>query len=336
MIERNCDFRPAFRVENPGILSTIQDKGRFGKQMFGISPCGAMDRLALRVGNRLVGNPEYLPALELATPSPVLEVLAESQVAITGGELSPNLNGEPLPSWESHNVLPGQRISFGKRMRGSRAYLCVEGGVQGDLVLGSCSTDLRARIGGLGGRSLRFGDVLKRGPTSLELRKRGKCVASLEVLQEYREPFVLRVVEGPQVDHFQEAAIHQFYRSQFLVTSKSSRMGHCLDGPLITPSKCEIISDPVTTGGIQALPDGRLVLLMTDHPTVGGYPKIAAVISADLHKAAQLRSGHQVQFRKVNLETAHQLLKRLEQLIACSVTATHAVLEPVAARKGDL
>jgi antagonist of KipI len=326
----------AFRVIKPGLLTTVQDKGRFGQQQYGLSPCGAMDTLALRVGNRLVGNPEGLSALEFITPAPELEVLEECQIAIAGGEFSACLDGESLAAWENYLVQPGQRITFVKRLRGSRAYLCVEGGVQGDWVLGSYSTDLKAKLGGIAGRPLKAGDFLCRGSSCFQQRSNGKRFAAMDVLREYRNPFVLRVVAGPQADYFGEDELRCFYRSQFRLQPSSGRMGYRLIGTPIRPAKSEIISEPASCGGIQSLPDGKLILLMADHPTIGGYPKIAVVISADIHKAAQLWSGHLISFEEVKLDTAHQLLMEQERLLARSVIDFQAVTDSISAVKGEI
>jgi antagonist of KipI len=304
---------PVFRVLRSGLLTTLQDQGRIGYQHLGISPCGAMDSLALRLANRLVGNPENSTCVEITLPGLMLETLRDCRIAITGADLSPRLDGEPLALWRDYLLKGTQKLSFQKCLRGIRAYLAIEGAFQAQMILGSGSTDLRNSWGGFNGRSLHKGDLL------FHQHKPGGPANSIsraihpQVLWEYRNPFLLRVLPGPQADHFSDDGLEQFFSSEFQLHSSSSRMGYRLQGPSISALPAEIISDPVPLGAIQVLPNGELVLSMADHQTVGGYPKIAVLISADLPKAAQLSPRHRVRFKAVTLEEAHCAIQLLEQ-----------------------
>jgi KipI family sensor histidine kinase inhibitor len=310
---------PAFLVKKPGLLSTIQDAGRYYYQCQGVSPCGAMDPVALQIGNILVGNPEDAAGLEITVSGPELQVLQPCQIAITGADLSAQLDGRALNGWMNHLLKAGQILSFGQRSLGARAYLCVEGGFAAEFMLESRSTDLNARFGGFQGRQLKKGDILQAKTVQEAGQSLPRREVSAECLEEYNDPFCLRVIPGPQTDCFDPGEAGKLYSNEFRVNLKSNRMGYLLDGPGIVAKTPEIISDPVPLGALQVLPDGRLVLLMADHQTVGGYPKMAVVITADIPKAAQLNIGDHIRFKAVNLETAHALLRAQASRIRRSV-----------------
>lgn len=311
---------PVFRVVKPGLLSTLQDLGRAGYQRFGVSPCGAMDVFALRLANRLVGNPEGSVSLEMTLPGTELLAMRDCEVALTGADLNACLDSKPIESWENFSIKAGQRLSLSQRKRGARAYLSVAGGFAAEHVLGSGATDLRNGWGGLQGRCLQRDDVLyvldaTRSSSRFLLRVRP------EVLAEYRNPFLLRVLEGPQSDLFPDATRRQFLAAEFRVGAKSNRMGYRMEGPRLCGPGGDMISDATPQGAIQVVPSGEALLLMADRQTVGGYPKIAVLISADLPKAAQLCSGHRVRFHAVSLEQAHQALVRQNECLRMDLLA---------------
>lgn len=306
---------PVFEVLKPGLLTTIQDLGRPGYQCFGVSCAGAMDCYALRIANRLLGNPEGCAALEITLHGPRLRALTECAVAITGGELSPSVDGKPVESWECLHLDRGQFLSFGSRRRGARAYLAVAGGFSADCVLGSRSTDMKSKFGGLEGRSLRPGDILSAGGPLAPSKSVRKRPLPPDVLWEYQTPFTLRVTLGPQSGCLPKETLETFLSTEFKIMPDSNRMGYRLDGAPIQATPAEIISEPVALGALQVLPNGQLVLLMAERQTVGGYPKIAVVISADIPKAAQLGIGHRVRFGAVTLDEAYRLLHQQEAKI---------------------
>jgi antagonist of KipI len=313
----NSSLAPVLGVVRPGMLTTLQDLGRPGYQRFGVSPGGAMDPYAFRLANRLVGNPEQAAALEITMHGPVLQVLEDCWVAITGGNLSPSLESTPVPLWRGIRLIKGQSLPFGERILGARAYLSIDGGFSVPEVLGSRSTDLQSKFGGHTGRRLLKGDLLFRNGRKNPSMLAGQVLT--DTLDEYRDPFLLRVVQGPQTPLVLPGAMRKFLQSEYVVTPASNRIGYRLQGPPVELAAQEIISDPVPLGAVQVLPGGQPVLLMADHQTVGGYPKIATLISADVPKAAQLSIGDRVRFRRVSLEAAQQLLRRQERRIETAV-----------------
>jgi antagonist of KipI len=303
---------PVLRVHKPGILSTLQDLGRAGYQRLGISPGGAMDAFALRLANRLVGNPEGSVGLEITLAGVELEVLRDCEVAITGADLGAHLDSKPLECWANSFARAGQHLVLSKRRRGARAYLGVAGGFAADRVLGSGSTDLRNGWGGLQGRKLQRGDMLS-VQSAVETGRRTLRGAHPEVSIEYRSPFLLRVLEGPQAGMFSREDRRRFMAEEFRIGANSNRMGYRLEGPRLSVPAREMISDAIPMGAIQVLPNGEPLLLMADRQTVGGYPKIAVLISADLPKAAQLCPGQRVRFQEVSLDDAHQALVQQQE-----------------------
>lgn len=309
---------PILRVLRPGFLTTIQDLGRSGFQSLGVSPCGAMDTFALRLANRLVGNPAGFSCLEITLVGTELEMLADCEIAVTGGDLGARLDGEPLACWENCLAKAGQRLQFSERRRGARAYLGLRGGFLANEILGSGSTDLKNAWGGRDGQSLRKGDHLLPAANVLPLHWTRRALRP-GTLAEYQRPFLLRALPGPQVGCFSTDQRSQFFSSEFRVGANSNRMGYRLEGLRLNASPAEIISDAIPFGAVQVLPDGQAVLLMADRHTVGGYPKIAVVISADLPKAAQLCASHRIRFKEVALEEAHRELATQEERIALGV-----------------
>lgn len=305
---------PALRVRRPGLLTTVQDLGRPGLGRFGVSVSGAMDPLALVVANRLVGNPDNAAALECTAAGPELDVLADVRLALAGADLSPTLDGEPVEMWRTVVVSAGSVLAFGPRRRGARCYLAVAGGVAVPAVFGSAATDLGAAIGGIEGRALRAGDELSIGAT--RVGHEGHLHPAL--LAAWAEPFRLRFVpedEGPS----EPAA---FAGEAWRVSPRSDRTGYRFDGlALPVTAGAAMVSEGIAPGTIQLPPDGRPILLMADRQTVGGYPRLGAVIAADLPRAGQLWLGHEVRFVPVTSAAARAALAEQRALLAHGVTA---------------
>jgi antagonist of KipI len=292
------------KVHRAGMLTTVQDLGRSGHRAAGVPLAGAMDQFALRVANLLVGNPENAAALEFTLRGPELEFVAGTIVAVGGGDFG------AMPRWQPIAVPAGGRLIFGGARTGCRGYLAVAGGFDVAPVLGSRSTYLRAALGGHEGRALRDGDVL-RAP-GLARHVVGRWHIDERILPAYGASPVLRVVRGAQADEFGAA----IYGGVFSVSQKSDRMGVRLSGVVLERSSvAELVSSTVVPGTIQVPPDGQPIILMADAQTIGGYPQIAHVISADLPLVAQLRPADNVRFREVSLAEAHELaLVRERQL----------------------
>ncbi|HEY0981652.1 biotin-dependent carboxyltransferase family protein [Schlesneria sp.] len=312
------------RVIRPGLLTTVQDLGRFGHQQYGVSVGGAMDSISLRIANLLVGNASGSAALEITLAGPVLSFDHDALIAICGADLSPRVDGTPIASWRPVWVRQQSRLEFGPPVRGCRAYLAIAGGFDVPSVLNSQSTYLRANLGGFQGRALQAGDLLKTGPISdwgqamiAELsalagnqgRSEAKWFAGADLCELDLTPPV-RVLCGGQFDWFTRASQQAFFREVFTVTNQSDRMGYRLKGPpleLVHPR--ELISEGVTMGSIQVPAGGQSIVLMADRPTTGGYPKIAQVATVDLARLAQARPQDKIRFTPISVDEAQQALR---------------------------
>jgi len=295
----------AFEVLHPGIHTTIQDLGRPGFMKYGIPASGVADRFSAGVANLLVGNTPGAALLEITLFRLELLALKDLAIAVTGGNLSPMMNGNPLPLWQTVFVRQGDRISFRARKQGFRAYLAVQGGFLGQSFLSSRSVFVR----GLMGSTLKAGEIL-------EIESAGAKPASPKSLaKDMIPPFpsnhLLRVTLGPQEDRFTPNGIETFISSEYRVSPQSDRMGYRLQGPPVEHLKgADIISEPIPRGAIQVPGDGLPILLLWDAQVSGGYTKIANVISADLDRVAQIMPGESLRFQAVTLEEAHELLRK--------------------------
>ena len=302
-----------FEVIQPGAYTTIQDRGRFGYQQFGIPVCGVIDSFSYRVANTLVGNFQGQAVLEATILGPTLKVLNKGLIAVIGGNLSPFLNNSPLPMWESVPIHPDDILQFKGIKSGCRAYIAVSGGINVSVVMGSRSTYVAGKIGGINGRPLEAGDKLEKGEGT---GKAGLRVPS-DLIPIYSSDIELRVILGPQDDYFSEG-IEKFFGSIFKVSAKSDRMGYRLEGDPIMHKKGvekSIISEPCVPGGIQVPPDGQPIILLVEQ-TVGGYTKIATVISSDIGKVGQAKPGDRIHFRQVSIGEALRSLKEEKEKIA--------------------
>ena len=301
-----------FEVIQPGAYTTVQDRGRFGFQQFGVPICGVVDSFAYRVANALVGNFQDQAVLEATILGPTLKVSDQGLIAVTGGNLSPVLNNTPLPMWESVAIHPEDILQFKGIKSGCRAYIAVAGGIDVPIVMGSRSTYVAGKIGGTGGRPLAAGDRLNKGQGT---GKAGIQV-SPDLIPTYSDDIEIRVILGPQDDYFSDG-IEKFLSSTFKVSTKADRMGYRLEGDPITHRggvDKSIISEPSVPGGIQVPPDGQVIVLLVEQ-TVGGYTKIGTVISPDIGKVGQTKPGNRIHFRQVELEEAHRILKMEEEKI---------------------
>ena len=301
-------------VIEPGLLTTVQDTGRYGYQRYGVPVSGALDTLALRVANLLVDNSQEEACLEVTLIGPQLRFLRSITIALTGADLGPTLDATPVPMWQSVQVHEGSILTFQGARDGVRTYLAVSGGLDVPQVMGSRSTYLRAGIGGVEGRALRAGDIIGTPDTP------GSASTVRWRLPERYIPFYghhheLRVIMGPQDDAFTEEGIQTFLSSQYTVTPESDRMGYRLEGPKIQHrADADIISDGSPLGAVQVPADGMPIVLLADRGTTGGYTKIATVISADIYKLAQAAPGNTVRFTKVSLEEAYQAVREQEEM----------------------
>jgi len=305
------------RVVKPGLLTTIQDLGRPGFQRYGVPTSGAMDTFAFTAANLLVDNQPDAASLEITLLGPELEFLSKAQIAITGADLSPTINGEEASCWQTLQILKDDTLTFGHPRSGCRAYLAVRGGIDVPTVLGSRSTYLRGRFGGFQGRQLKAGDTVEAQKPTKPLEH--NLSIPHELIPRYNDELTVGVVLGPQSDHFTDEGIQVFLSNTYTVTIDSDRMGYRLAGQKVKQSvPTGMVSDAITPGSVQIPPSGQPIVMMRDAQTTGGYPKIAVVNTPDVSRLGQLRPNHRVRFLKTSISEARRSLieyhKRLSQL----------------------
>lgn len=282
-------------VGRAGMQTTVQDAGRHGWQHLGVPVSGPMDWWSFEAANRLVGNDPGAAALEVTLIGPELELGRDAIVSVVGAGFELTVPGRPVPVNQAFAVRAGERVSFGPRLAGARAYLAVDGGIAVPVVLGSRATHVTAGLGGHEGRALRRGDVVPLGRAAAALHGSEGAVADVSHLPEGGE-LVLRAIPGP------DAAPEGFWDATFTISSQSDRMGYRLDGTALAASGGHL-SSAVAMGTVQATPSGGCVLLMADRATSGGYARVATVITADLPRAGQAAPGDRVRFVSV---TSHE------------------------------
>ncbi len=304
-------------VLSPGLLTTVQDLGREGFGAIGVSASGAADALSLRIGNRLLGNPEGAAGLEMTLLGGSFQFSDEVWVVIAGSDFAATVDAESAVPYTVFRVRPGQTLKFGATKTGARAYLCVRGGIDIPPILGSRSTHLLSGLGGFEGRALRKGDVLPIGDDSKCGASRAGFVFSTNKPDGPGNPWRLRVTTGPQWRSFPQQSRIDFLEQTFVVTEEANRMGIRLKGlKQKLASANDMITEGVSLGAIQVTPSGQPIILFVEQQTTGGYPKIANVIAADLSKVGQLRPRDEFRFELVTMERATELFLEQERLIA--------------------
>ncbi len=301
-------------IQRPGILTTVQDLGRLGSRRFGINPGGVMDPAAARLINIVLGNIDSEAVLEIHFPAPQIIFEKEGVAAIGGADFLPHLDGEPLQTWQVFRANPGAILTFAGKGSGNRAYLAVKGGVEIERWLGSSSTNLIAGRGGFSGRRLEANDRIDFISFALDNLDSTATRISPWIIPPYNSSPTVRVIPGAEFQNLSDQSREIFLNRQFEVSSKSDRMGFRLIGQAVELSdRSEMISSAVSFGTIQALPDNQLIILMADHQTTGGYPRLAHVISRDLPLIGQLGPGDKVAFQLVTLDTAEKLYLEFER-----------------------
>ena len=295
-------------ILNPGLLTTVQDFGRIGYQQFGVPVSGVVDPRAMSIANILVDNPEDEAVLECTMLGPQIRFNAPNAIAITGGDLGPTIDNQPIPNYAAIRVEAGQVLRFAGLRSGCRAYIAFAGGLDIAPVMGSRSTYRKAKIGGVKGRTLQKDDVIKCRKPNPDLRGLNIRHISPEFVP--RLEYKLRVVLGPQDDMFTEHGIETFLSESYVVTPEFDRMGCRLDGEIIEHKgeSGDIISDGIAFGAIQVPTAGKPIIMLSDRQTTGGYTKIANVISADFRILAQLKAGDRVRFAQVSVAAAQDAL----------------------------
>jgi antagonist of KipI len=302
-----------------GILTSIQDLGRQGFQDKGINPSGAMDTLSMRLVNILLGNSEKEAVIEIHYPSPTITFEEHAIIAIGGADFSPTINNQFIRNWRIIEVEPGDMLSFGKRNGGERAYLAVKEGFKIDTVLNSMSTNLKANFGG---KKINKGDSLELNLRNGRLFSASKKVnlAPRTVNAKLRPPFdnvqEIRIIAGKDLSCLAKESRDIVFGQKFIISTHADRMGYRIEGDCINlKGNEESISSAVTFGTIQLLPDGQLIILMADHQTTGGYPKLANVIAVDIPILAQLSVGQHISFREITHEVAESVFLKQEKAI---------------------
>ena len=314
-------------VCSAGYLSSVQDLGRTGYRQSGVSVGGALDPHALRVANALVGNNDDVAGLEATLGTLRLQFQDERTVAWCGGEFSVRIGDTEFSPGHAGRVASGDELTITAPNAGGRAWLAISGGIDVRIVLGSRSTDLRGNFGGFEGRALRDGDELALGIKERRFEIADGETRRFQIAAPWGAPApwaavsnrnpVLRVVRGTEWDRFTEEAQYSLVTRAFTVSSDSDRMGVRLEGPELRRRDArDLLSEAVAPGTIQVPPNGRPILLLGDCQTIGGYPKIAHVITVDLPFAAQLSPGQTLRFQEVSLAEAHLLLRQREEHFA--------------------
>lgn len=300
----------AIHITRGGLLTSVQDLGRFGYQSYGFIVSGAMDAFAMKIANIAVGNHENEAVLEMNFVGPSLLFEEDMVISLFGADMQPKLNGETIPHGKPISVKKGDVLRFHAATKGSRCYLAVKGGFELPSVLNSRSTYLSAKIGGFQGRKLESGDRIPiRKPSQLP-------PVSWRIGNHYQhyigtEDHTIRFVKGRQYDWFTEEAISKFRTESFQITPQSDRMGYRLQGSALRLKKNkELVTEGATFGSIQVPPNGQPIILMADRQPTGGYPKIGQVIQADLPKLSQMKPGDWIQFKEISLKEAQQLLMK--------------------------
>jgi antagonist of KipI len=331
------------RVVGAGLQTTVQDLGRRGHQHDGVPGGGAMDRSALRIGNALVGNDDGAAALEATLIGPAIAFEDPTLIALTGGDLEPTIDGQPVPMWRAILLPGGAALRFGRPKLGCRTYLAIAGGIDVPLIFDSRSTYLRAQFGGHEGRALRPGDVLTTNcPSAL-----AQCIADAvqdardgphaavaswgaghSLRMRYSSEPVVRLIPGTHADYLAAPSRTKLFSASFNISASSDRMGYRLEGvelPLRNP--VELLSEGVAFGTVQLPPDGMPIVLMADRQTTGGYPRIGEVASVDLPLIAQLKPGDRLRFRPISVDEAQELYLTYEQDLAqarAAITLRHS------------
>ena len=295
-------------IITPGLLTTVQDFGRVGVMKNGFTQNGVMDRYSMTVANRLCGNCDSAPVLEMTVLGITAKFTQSAVICLSGADFGASLNGKPIRTNKAYKVSGGDILSMGAAKNGMRSYLAVSGGIVGEYVFGSASTNLKFAFGGHCGRKLQSGDVLAVGSGAFSLEN----IEKWEIPEnQYDKNAVLRVVLGPQADMFTDDDVKLFLSQKYEVTAQSDRMGIRLSGEALkSKNGMDIISDGIVFGSIQIPNSGEPIILMADHQTTGGYAKIATVISVDLARAAQLCAGDSVKFESVTVKEAERLAKK--------------------------
>jgi len=292
-----------FNVIQPGLLTLIQDAGRFGQHRIGLTNGGPLDTFAFDMANKLCQNHSNSTALEVSIGGLVIEAKTETYIALCGAQMPFKINGEQQDLWRTHKIKPGDKLDIGFATAGARTYLAVSGGFDVPPSFTSTSTVVRESIGGLNGAKLQKGDTLL---CSEKAQSQLLALADVDIPQ-YPKHQTLRVILGYQQESFSSVQQRLFFSSEYKLSDQVDRMGFRLQGQKITSSLNGILSEGICHGAIQVPADGQPIILMNDRQTIGGYPKIGSVIALDTAKLSQLMPHNTINFEEISLEQAHNI-----------------------------
>ncbi len=299
----------SLEVIKSGMADTFQDAGRFGHQHVGINPNGAMDLIAMNVANALAGNDFHEPVLELCFPASTLLCKKPSLIALSGANFTGEINGTPIPINKTIAVPAGSELNFKKTAQGVFGYLAVHGGFSLTFWLGSFSTNMKANAGGWKGRFLKKGDTIDFKKTVNNFNEIRVLPWRANVSEFYSNPEIIRIIRGNELAWLDESSKKKLAEGSFIITPLRDRMGYRLKGESLTRNNNrELISTAATFGTVQLLPDGQLIILMADHQTTGGYPRVGQVIGADRSKLVQCAIGSEIKFYHVTIQEGEDLL----------------------------
>ena len=304
------------RILDAGPQTTVQDLGRTGQMRYGIPPSGPVDRFAFVLANRLVGNADTAAALECTLIGPRFEITAAGTIAVTGADMPVTVNGQRVAGWRTIAVKAGDIVKLGPARTGVRSYVGVAGGLDVPLVLGSRSTYLRGRVGGVEGRALRKGDELHLFP-SRPVKPRH---VEPRAIPDYTGEPTVHAVLGPQADRFTAEGLEALFGGRYEVLPQSDRMGSRLRGPRIAHARGhDIVSDGIALGSIQVPGDGQPIVLLVDRQSTGGYTKAATICSFDIWRVGQARPGQSLRFHQIGVDEAHRLLREADRSLEAAV-----------------
>ncbi len=297
-------------METNGIMTTVQDLGRNGFRSFGVNPNGAMDKHAVRLINILLENDENEAVIELHFPAPKIRFEQDAVIALGGGDFGTKVNNKPIENWRCVSVEKGSLLEFTERVFGARCYLSVKGGFETEMWLKSASTNLTANIG----HNLQKNSQLFFKDKGRMTNDKANKVVSSSLIPYYSKFPTVRIVAGAEFENLTALSEQNLLKKSFTISKQSDRMGFRLDGEsLYLLDSKELISFAVNFGTIQLLPNGQMIILMADHQTTGGYPRIAHIISQDLPLLAQLNPNDKVAFHFVSHEHAEEILLQFER-----------------------
>ncbi|MFT5335998.1 MAG: biotin-dependent carboxylase-like uncharacterized protein [Halioglobus sp.] len=294
----------SFEVLQPGILSLLQDEGRYGQHAIGLTTGGPMDPHAYRLCNRLLQNSDNSTALEVSFGGLHLKAHVDSFICVAGANMPLLINDQDRALWQVHKIHAGDIIRLDFATRGARAYLGCADGFDIPYSFGSSATVMREHVGGLNGDKIKAGDRL---PCSGISHRKALSLAA-ELQPEYSKKICVRVIPGYQEQQFNRIQQRRFYNNEFVVSDRCDRMGYRLEG---SPVRCDIegiLSEGICYGAIQIPADGQPIVLLNDRQTIGGYPKIGSALSLDAAKLSQMTPGCSVTFEPISIHGAHNAL----------------------------